>query len=478
MSFLRDLVWQQHLYEERASVAHQIARYALALDHRDLPDDVVHQAKRCLLDALGCALGSRESPACKIIEDTIVEIGGAAESTVIGSGLRTSALNAALANAALVRFLDFNDLGGGGHNSDAIPSLFAVAEREHSSGRDLLTALVISYELGARFGLSVSPSVAGSPVAASLENKGWTKDIRAGFNQPPALGRLFGMTEEQIANAVGISMSHTLPLGILDAHREENTMAKNIRFGWAAHDAIMACLLARRGFTGPLRVIESDVGVRHVVANGDMDISRLTDFSGWHIRKVRFKTLATNGSTHGHTLATLGIVTEHDLQPEDIVEVQITAPVREARHTTAPPKKYPRSAENGDHSAFFANAMVIKYRSFGAESTDPSHFTDPQILDLIEKITVTPEPAMAYYEGASRIRTADGHVYERRVDVPHGMGDDPLSDDELEAKFTDLACRWIPAAQARRLAEACWGIDGADDVGTLIELTVNTAHRA
>ena len=85
---------------------------------------------------------------------------------------------------------------------------------------------------------------------------------------------------------------------------------------------------------------------------------------------------------------------------------------------------------------------------------------------------------MAYYEGASRIRTVDGHVYERRVDVPHGMGDDPLSDDELEAKFTDLACRWIPAAQARRLAEACWGIDGADDVGTLIELTVNTAHRA
>src|ERR1044072_1946129 len=101
MSFLRDLVWQQHLYEERASVAHQIARYALALDHRDLPDDVVHQAKRCLLDALGCALGSRESPACKTIEDTIVEIGGAAESPVIGSGLRPSALNAALANAAL-----------------------------------------------------------------------------------------------------------------------------------------------------------------------------------------------------------------------------------------------------------------------------------------------------------------------------------------------------------------------------------------
>jgi 2-methylcitrate dehydratase len=474
MSFRRDLVWQQQLHAERATVAHQIARYGLAIRYDDLPDDVVHHAKRCLLDAMGCALGAMDAPACRIIEATIAEIGGAPEATVIGSGMRTSALNAALANAALVRFLDFNDLGGGGHNSDAVASLLAVAEREHRSGGDLLTALVLSYELGARFGESVSPSVAGSPVAASLENKGWTKDIRAGFNQPPALGRLLGMTEEQIANAVGICMSHTLPLGILDAHREENTMSKNIRFGWAAHDAILACLLARRGFTGPLRVIESDVGVRNVVAGGDMDLSRLTDFSGWHIRKVRFKTLAANGSTHGHTLATLGIVTEHDLRPEDIAEVRISAPVRETRHTTAPPKKYPRSAENADHSAYYANAMVIKHRRFGAESADPAHFTDPQILDLIEKITVTPDPAMAYYEGSSHIRTTDGRVFEQHVDVPHGMGDDPLSDEELEAKFTELACRWILPAQARRVAEACWDIDRSDDVGALIRLTVRS----
>jgi 2-methylcitrate dehydratase len=462
---------------ERASIAHQIARYALAVDHRDLPDDVVRQAKRCLLDAIGCALGAREAPARAIIEATVLEIGGPTESTVIGSGIRTSALNAALANSALVRFLDFNDLGGGGHNSDAIPSLLAVAEREHRSGRDLLTALVVSYELGARFGESVAPSLTGVPINTSLENKGWTKDIRAGFNQPPALGRLLGMTEEQIANAVGICMSHTLPLGILDAHREENTMAKNIRFGWAAHDAILACLLAKRGFTGPLRVIESDVGIRNVVASGEMDTTRLTDFSGWRMRNVRFKTLAANGSTHGHTLATLAIVTEHDLAPEDIAEVRITAPVREVRHTTAPPKKYPRNAESADHSAFYANAMAIKHRSFGAESANPAHFADPQILDLIEKITISADSALSYYEGVSHIRTTDGRTYDKRVTVPHGMGDDPLSDDELEAKFTDLACRWLTPAQARRLADACWHVEGLADAGALAQLTVDRTDR-
>ena len=69
-----------------------------------------------------------------------------------------------------------------------------------------------------------------------------------------------GLSEEQIANAIGICMSHTLPMAILDSDREENFMAKNIRFGWAAHDAILACMLAKRGFTGPVRVIESDTG--------------------------------------------------------------------------------------------------------------------------------------------------------------------------------------------------------------------------
>lgn len=472
MNFQRDLVWQQQEYLERSAVTHQIARYAVAVGATELPDDVVHQAKRCLLDALGCALGARHAPARSIVEATVAELGGPAECTAIGSGVRVGVLGAALINAVLVRFLDFNDLGGGGHNSDAIPSLLAVAEREHRSGRDLLTAVVISYELGARFGDSVTPSHDGVPIGGSLESKGWTKDIRAGFNQPPALGCLMGLNEEQIANAVGICMSHTLPLGILDAHRDENTMSKNIRFGWAAHDAILACLLAKRGFTGPLRVIESDVGVRNVIAGGEMELARLTDFSGWRIRNVRFKTLAANGSTHGHTLATLGLVIEHDLRPEDIVAVDISAPVREVKHTTAPPKKYPRNAESADHSAYYANAMAIKTRDFGAASADPAHFTDPDVLDLIERICVRADPSLQYYEGVSRIVTVDGRIVEKRVTVPHGMGDDPLSDSELETKFTDLAQRWLTAAQARRLAAACWGVDEVADVGALLKLTV------
>src|SRR3990170_5675728 len=195
MTFQRDLAWQQLDLSYRASVAHQCARYALALNYSLLPDHVVHQAKRCVLDALGCAIGAYEAPGRPICEATVKKVGGPQEATVFCSGLRTSALNAALVNSFLVRFLDYNDLGGGGHNSDAISSILAVSEREKISGKDFLTSLVISYELGARF---------QNPVTSSLEEMGWTGDIRAGLNQPPALGKLMGLNEEQIANAIGI----------------------------------------------------------------------------------------------------------------------------------------------------------------------------------------------------------------------------------------------------------------------------------
>src|SRR3990172_4237743 len=156
MTFQRDLAWQQLDLTYRSSVSHHFARYALALNYSVLPENVVHQAKRCVLDALGCAIGAYEAPGRVICEELVQEIGGAQEATVFCSGMRTSALNASLVNSFLVRFLDYNDWGGGGHNSDALSSLLAVAEREKASGRAFLTSVIISYELGERFRESIA----------------------------------------------------------------------------------------------------------------------------------------------------------------------------------------------------------------------------------------------------------------------------------------------------------------------------------
>jgi 2-methylcitrate dehydratase len=432
---------------------------------------------------MGCAIGAWAAPGRSGMEATARALGGREEATVFGSGMRTSVYNAALVNSFLVRFLDYNDMGGGGHNSDGIPSLLAVAERQRSSGRDVIAAMVVSYELGARFRDAVSPlpssdeataSAASVPVSrlglphVPLEDLGWGSDLRGGLNQPPALGRLLGLDEEQIANAIGLTASHTLPLGVLDAHREECVMAKNIRYGWVACDAIVACLMAQNGITGPLRVVEAEGGVNAVVAQGKLDLARLVDFAGWKMRDVRFKSTPANGPTASHVQATLALVREHDLHPENVERVHVRCAMRESRHTTAPAKKYPRNAESADHSAFYANAHAIVHRGFGPDSIDPARFSDPAILSLIERIVVEGDPELAQYQAVSRIATRDGRILEKRIDAPHGIGPVALSDAELEAKFSEMAERRMAPAKSRDLMALCWSFDEAANVDALM----------
>ncbi len=467
MTLQRDLAWQNLDLVYRSSVANQFARYALGLNFKLLPKEVVHQAKRCLLDTLGCAIGAYDAPGRPICEALVKEdLGGPEEATLFGSGIRTSALNATLANCFLVRFLDYNDLGGGGHNSDSIPGILAVAEREKAGGRDFLTSVVISYELGGRF----LDSLGG----VYIVDKGWTPDIRGGLNMPPSVGKLMGLNEEQIANAIGICASFSLPLGILDTHREENFMNKNLRFGFVAYNAILACMMAKRGFTGQIRIVEGETGWKQVLLGGGMDIERLVDFSGWRILQVRYKPLCANGTTQGHVQATLAIVRENDLKPEDIASVRIKAGLREAKHTTTPSKKYPRSAENADHSAFYANAIAIKERTFGPDSIQPEKFTDPVVLELIEKMTVEADPSMPErgVQGMSEITTKDGRFFQKHIANPHGFGNDPLTDAELEDKFREMAEKYMTAERMRKIFTTVWNAEKLDDMRKLTALMI------
>jgi 2-methylcitrate dehydratase len=467
MTSWRDLTWKYLNLLYQSSVSYQLSRYALSLSYESLPSSVIHQAKRCLLDALGCAIGAYDAPGRPICEEVVRQLGGVKESTVIGSGFKTSAPNATLVNCFLVRFLDYNDIGGGGHNSDSIPAILSVCEREKANGRDLITSLVISYELGARF-------VEASGGVHVLDQKGWTIDIRGGLNMPPAIGRLMGLNEEQIANAIGICACRSLPLGILDADREENVMSKNLRFGWVAYDAILSCMLAKQGFTGPIRIVEGQRGINEVILRGEFDIGHLLDFSGWRILGTRHKAMCANVTTHGHVFATISIVKENDLKPEDIASIHIRTGFREARHTTSMPKKYPRNAESADHSAFYANALAVKERSFGPDSIQAEKFTDPVVLDLIEKITIEGDPNLPEngFSGISEITTKDGRRFQKRIDNPHGMGDDPLSDDELEDKFTEMAIKYMNKEQIQKIFDTIWNLERVDKINGLMDLMV------
>lgn len=478
-----ELTWEYLDDRYESSVAYQFARYGLAVDYESLPDAVVHQAKRSILDGLGCAIGAFEAEGFEACTELVDQLGGVEEATVFGTGQRTNAVNAALANGFLVRYLDFNDSGGGGHNSDAIPSLLAIAEREGASGREFLTSLVVSYELGKRFREGIQ---AGELGREAFHRAGVTNDLRGGLNMPPALGKLLGMDEEAIANAIGICATRNAPLKILDADVEELTGTKNLRLGSVAADAIRCCILAENGLTGPIQVVEGDQGIIEGLFDGKGKTEPMIDFAGWRILDTDYKTISANSTSHGHILATQRIVEDHDLGPEDVESVEIKASPREVRHTTSVGRKYPRNAETANHSAHFANAIVIRDGSFGPEAFDPANYEDPVVLDLIGRISVDVDPDLPVrsLQGTSIVMTTDGETYRETVRIPSGYGDrlaggevdeadvQPLSDEDLERKFRGMAEQQMGEDRVDKLVETVWNLEDLDDAGELATLMV------
>lgn len=462
-----------HTYLDRAydaSIARHFARYANELEYRSLPDDVIHQAKRSVLDTIGCAIGAYDAPGRESCEQLIQQLGGPPEATVFGSGLQTTAANATIVNSFLVRYLDCNDMGGGGHNSDAIPSLLAMAERENATGKEFVTSMVISYELGARVREAGGTRENWGARAGPEHSKHWINDFRGGLNMPPALGSLLGLSESQIANAIGCCTSRNLPLGILDAHREELTNTKNLRFGFVAYDAIISCLLAETGFTGPIRVVEGDAGVNEVLFDGNMDLDALIDFSDWRILETSYKAYCTGGTSLGHTLATLSIVRENDIKPEDVESVYLQVPEKEYYHAFNNVRKYPRNGETANHSGFYITAYVIKERDFGPDSHQQTNFSDPVILDLIGKTSADVNPDVPPYSrtGISEITTKDGERYRKKRTPPVSRG--AFSDEEIEQKFENMVDGYLDKEAITSIEEAVWDLEHLNDVGELTQL--------
>jgi 2-methylcitrate dehydratase len=371
------------------------------------------------------------------------------------------------------RFLDFMDVYvvpepvmAGSHPCEIIPSIFAVGERQHSTGESVVEAIVAGYELSARY-------TDASTVNVSLPLKGWNIDLRAGFIVPVVVGKLLSLNVEQIENAIGIAASLNMVLDVLDASKEEYTMAKNLRFPLTAYDAILATFLAQKGFTGPRRVIEGHSGYVESVAHGDFDYDKCTNFKGFRIMETWFKPFTSCGSTHGHITATLQLVKEHDIKPEDVAQVRVWAGSGDVEHTGQPEKRYPKNKETADHSSYYLTAIAIIDRNVRPEQFTPEKFEDPKVRELNNKIIFEADPGLCFpAAGITEITTKQGETYRQRIDYPKGTIHNPMTDQELEDKFRSLASKFMSEAQMKEGIDAIYKIDKLKDVRELMNLLV------
>jgi 2-methylcitrate dehydratase len=454
------------------TVSKKLANYVKAFEYDNLPGEVVHQTKRILIDSLGCCIGAFEADATQIVHGLVKDLGGPEESTIIGSGLKTSCLNAALVNGVMVRYLDYNDLYAvpagkwyvGVHPSDTIPGILAVGERMKCSGKALIATLVLSYELSARF--------CHSATNPPLSKLGWNEDTRGVYIMPLAAGKLLGLSEEQLENAMGISGCHGMVLGILDTAAEEYSMTKNLRFPFTAHGGILAALLAKRGFTGPTTVIEGNDGFNETLMKGNFDVETFTTFDDrFYIMDTGFKALCAVGAVQGHLNATVQLVNQYEIKPEDVDRVRVTAGTRPIEHTGDPAKKYPTNKETADHSSYFLTAIGIIDRTVGPDQYQPWKFKDQRVLQLIDKITLEIDPDMDRLprSGMSEIVTKNGKSYTMRIDYPKGHPKNPMSDDEIKTKFKSMASRYMTPKRMERIIQMIYELENLQDIGDLMK---------
>jgi 2-methylcitrate dehydratase len=378
----------------------------------------------------------------------------------------------------MVRYLDYDDgymikvgpLTSGGHPSEVIPAVLALGEREHTKGRDVINAVVLGYELSARFmqAMVVPNSLAPTPGA-----KGWNEDTRGIFVMPIVAGKLLKLSEEKMEQAIGISGCHNMVLGILDATGEEYSMTKNLRFPRTCYGGILSALMAQKGFTGPARVMEGNKGFIEAVMRKEFDLEKLTEKrEELYIYDTIYKAFATDATTHGHLTATVELVKEHDIKPGDIETVKILAPSRCTEHTGDPVKRHPNTKESADHSSYYITAIGIIDRKVGPDQFTVKKMKDPKVHELIDKIEMKADPSLDQFgrAGVSEIRLKNGTTYKKRVEYPRGDRLNRMTDLELEEKFRDMAERFMTKEQIKKIFAMIYDLDKLDDIGKLMKL--------
>jgi len=453
------------------SITHQMAQFSRSLQYEDIPADAVHEAKRFLIDSMGCALAAVHNEDMQAAHRYIVGLGGTPEATVIGSGHRTNVVNAALMNALLVRALDYNDIyweQDPSHPSDIIPAALAAGEVAHRDGQEVMTAILIAYELEMRWCLAATPGI---------REVGWHHATLTQFVSPFVAARLLDLTEDQTVAAAGISGSSHFTLGGVVAGHLTNM--KNTADPMATEAGVRAALLAREGYTGSVEVIEGKEGLYEVLNNVEWSTETLLDGLGekFLITQCGYKAFPTEALTHQPITAALNICQAHDLAAEDVVEVHVRTTTRGADILSDPSKYKPTTKETADHSLPYCIAAAIADGNVLPSSFDEEKLRDPRIWELLPKIKVVADPEIdALFPGVKRaivrITTTDGASYEEQVDHAKGRPQNPMSDDEIVAKFQANAAAVLTPERQDQVIEATWALEEFADIGEYMQLLV------
>lgn len=435
----------------------------------DCDESVLHAVERLVLDTLGCALGATEAAPVKATRAWARMMRGEPPAHLIGTRETSSVLGATLVNCTAARHLDMNDCDWSrdpGHPSDNIAACLAVAEACAADVPAFLKAVLVAYEVQMR-------STEFTKVSF-FKKTGWDHTTFVTLATAAAAGTLLGLDALRMAHALAIAGSFPV-VGQLRVGQISSMKAASA--GLAASRGVEAAYLALHGVTGPLEIFEGKRGMSSIML-GECDWDVLTSpISQWRLPRTCFKRYPAAYIIHSSIDATLALRREHSLVPERISEVTVAGfdwLIEDMVHGMGGKSRYDIDArETADHSLPYCVAVSLVDGEYTLAQLAQPRWTTPEVKAMLAKVKCVHDPALDGGFPANRptritVKTTDGAIFEKQVAFPKGDPRNPLSDEELGAKFTRLSAGVLSPQRQAHAIDVALNLR-RHSIGTLID---------
>jgi 2-methylcitrate dehydratase len=459
-------------------LAEKLANWTYRLKYGDLTKDAIHECKRRFIDSLGTSLGAFHSAPATIARRTAQAVPAKAHGAIVlGIPHRTTPDLAAFANGAHIRYLDYNDTylsKEPAHPSDNIAATLAVAQAGSRSGKDLILATVIAYEIQCRL-----------CDAASLRAHGWDHVTYGAFSATLAASKLWGLRPEQMVHAQGLA--GVCNIATRQTRTGQISMWKACAFSNACRNAVFAANLARQGFTGPHEIFEGPKGVFTMLTRGPFDVELGSKADGYMINQTYIKYWPAEYHAQSAIDAALTIreqLISDGYSWKDIARLDMESFEAAVSIIGSEPEKWrPTSRETADHSMGYMTVAALIDGDVTRETFSPRRFKDAKYLGLLDRTRIVEADDLnaGYPDGIPnriRVQMKDGRVYEKTVKYPRGHAGNPMTDEEVERKFRSLADGVIPEKLQNRLLSQLWALDALPAVKNVWRFPVRERRQA
>jgi 2-methylcitrate dehydratase PrpD len=455
------------------SVVLQLVKNILETSFESIDTSIVDKARNRVIDVLGCLVAGANAPGCSIVKDLVQEWGGKKESTILVHGGKIPAHNAAMMNCVMARSYDFEPVGPyvdgkntPGHISGTtVPTAIAVAEQRRMSGKDLLTALILGDDLASRINGATGFSL----------DQGWdcvgTVNM---FGATAIAGRLAGLNEHQMVNALGIVLNQ---LGGTMQTFFDGVHAFKLVQGLAARAGIFSVALAGKGFTGVADPLFSKYGYFTLYCKTyEADVLNKNLGKEFYADNT-FKPYPCCRANHASIDCALELVRSEKIKPEEVEEIIVEVPAAEYNFAVGQPfriREVPQIDASFNLQYCIADAFLrrgVKVEHFSEEA-----IKDPRIMQMIMKIRLTKSNDPGKFLAARiMVKTTKGGKYEAEVGVP--KGDDllaPLTAEEKKEKFMSNVAfsKTVSLVKAKKALGLLERLEEVDNVAKITKLLV------